>query len=92
MININTTEYIKYKEAIINGVEFKFRNPTSAETIEILDLQEKFKDGKGGIRGVAQLFDWVLKMCDKPDKAREVFDELPIESIVDIYKQIMESE
>lgn len=92
MVTINTSEFIKYKKAIINGVEFKFRSPTSAESIEILDLQEKFKNKSAGVDGVVQMFNWVMKMCDKPEDAKKVLGELPMQAIVDIYTQIMESE
>lgn len=93
MITINTSEVIKYKEAIIDGVELGVRALSSAETLEIMDLQEKVKNENSNRSEIMRrLVDMVFDAFDKPDKAREIMGTLPVDAIFDIYKRIMESE
>lgn len=93
MVNISTSEFIKYKPAIIDGVELGFRIPNSAETLELIELQEQTnKDKTNRSKSVSRLVDIVFNLCDQPDKAREILSDLPVEAVMDIYTRVIESE
>lgn len=93
MITINTSEIIKYKKAIIDGVELGIRALSSAETLEIVDLQEQIKDkDANGVEIMKRLMEMVFGAFDKPDEAKKVLKDLPFDAIMDIYKRVMESE
>lgn len=93
MININTSEFVQYKKAIIDGEELGFRIPSSAETLELIDLKEQATDSKENqAKAVSRLLDILFSMCDKPDKAREILANLPVEAVMNIYNRVIESE
>lgn len=93
MISINTSEFINYKKAIIDGVELGFRVANSAEALELLELQEQAQNKPGDKRKIiGRLLDIVFNTCDKPDKAKEILAGLSFEAVFDIYKRVIESE
>lgn len=92
-ISINTSEYIQYKKAIIDGVELGFRILSSAETLEIIGLESQVQnDPKNQTEALKRLLDIVFATCDKPDKAREILSDLSFDAVMDIYDRIIKSE
>lgn len=93
MININTSELIKYKKAIIDGAELGFRVLSSAETLEILELQEQVKTGKvEQATTIKRLLEIVFSACDQPERAKEILAGLAFDAVLDIYRRVIESE
>lgn len=93
MISINTSEFIRYKKAIIDGEELGFRVLSSAETLEILDLQERAKASADERKLVIKrLMDLIFETCDKPEKARDVLSGLSFDAVMSIYERVIESE
>lgn len=93
MITINTSEIIKYKPAVIDGVELGARPLSSAETLEIMGLQDAVtKEGSDKADIMRRLVRMVFDAFDKPEEAAKVLGGLPVNAVFDIYKRIMESE
>lgn len=92
-VSINTSELVTYKKAIIDGVELGVRPLSSAETLEILNLQEESqKDGADQTQVVKRLTELAFGVYDNPEKAKEIMSCLSFASIMDIYKRILESD
>lgn len=80
-VNINTSELITYKKAVIDGVELNVRPFSSAGTLEILNLQEESK--KEGVDQVGlgkRLDELAFVVYDAPDKAKEVMGSLSLDA------------
>lgn len=102
-ISINTSDYIKTQDAEINGVIFKVRAMTSAETIAYMELTQEMASMAGikeidqkAIKKVSDSLDRSLDLftkCFTPqDKAKELFENVPIERWLEIYNKIMKGE
>lgn len=89
-ININTTDYIKYKKAVIDGVELGVRIMSSAEVLEITNLQEQLQDDKSnGAEAIQRMVDIMFDLYDKPDEARKTLKGLSLEAMTEIYQKII---
>ncbi len=94
-VSITTSDYIKVVEAEIDGVLFKVRPMSSAQTIAWMNLAEEEekakaqKDTKRLIEISSKLLDSFFNLFDKPDKAREVLSAVPDNKLFEIYKTIM---
>lgn len=85
-ISINTSDYIKTYPAIIDGVELTMREATTSEAIAIAELQEQAKAGK--TETAPKMLDIVFSMFDKPEKAKEILGNLPLEALYKVLEQI----
>lgn len=92
-ISINTSDYIKYKKAKIDGVELGVRAMSSAEVLEITNLQKQLQNDKSeGIEVVQRIVEIMFGLYDKPEEARKVLNGLSVEALSDIYQNIMNGE
>lgn len=102
-ITINTLDYIKTKEAEINGITFKVRQMSSAETIaymelstEMAQLQDIKEVNSKTVETVKTLLEKALdlftKCFDKQEEAKEIFGVVPMDKWLDILNQIMKGE
>lgn len=90
-ISIATSDYIKYKEVIIDGVKLGLRMMNSAESLEVLSIQRKAqKEGSNDDRLLRRLLDIFFNLYDDPEKAHKLLDGLPQQAVGDIYKRVME--
>lgn len=90
--SINTSEYIKYKEVIIDGEKLGLRMLNSAESLAVASLQrECAEDGSDKMALLTKLIDMVFNLFDNPEKARELLGALSVDALFDIYKRVMES-
>lgn len=92
-ISINTSEYIKYKEVIIDGQKLGLRMMNSAETLSLASLQRELQEKDVNQPDIMRrLVDMFFNLYDDSDKARELLGKLSIDALSDIYKKVMESE
>lgn len=91
-ISIATSDYIKYKEVIIDGVKLGLRMMNAAETLNLAALQRELQEKNTNQSDiVGSLVDMFFSLYNKPDKARELLGNLPIDALSDIYKRVMKS-
>lgn len=99
-ISINTSDYIKTKDAEINGVLFKVRAMNSAESIAYMELTQEMaalKDvddiDEKAIQKVAKALEKALdlftKCFDKQDEAKKLFENVPMDQWLEIHSKIM---
>lgn len=92
-ISINTSEYIKYKEVIIDGVKLGLRMMNSAETLALMSLQREIKEKDANQTEIVErLVEMFFNLYDNPEKARGLLGKLSIDALSDIYKRVMESD
>lgn len=91
-ISISTSEYIKYKQVIIDGTEIGLRLPSSAESLAIAALQREYNEnGSDQAEILAKLIDMLFNLYNDPEKARKMLDNLSLDALLDIYQKVMGS-
>lgn len=93
-ISINTSEYTKEREVEIDGVGFKMRPLTSAESLALTQFQRDVKKAKNekAVELLEKMLDLMYGLYDQPERAREVLGKLPPDAIFEIYSKVMKGE
>lgn len=90
-ISINTSEYIKYKNAIVDGTEVQARAMNSAESLTMLSLQRSLQDSdEDKAEVMKKLTTLYFGLYRDPEEAQKILGDLPFDALFDIYAKIME--
>lgn len=95
--SINTSKYTAKKAVEINGINFKVRKITTTEQFELSDLQAQVKKlGENAPSDeVRPLYDKsmgiLFGLFDDEKKAREIFKDMQLADLANMYKDIMEN-
>lgn len=93
-ISINTSEYTKTKEIVIDGTTLHIRPMSSAETLKLSNFGSQLKEFQveGNQKEVLVLFDELSKMYfglfDKPEVAKKLLSPLSYEAWFEIYGKV----
>lgn len=96
--SINTIKYTVRKVVEINGTIFKVRPFTTAEQLSMAGLKDEFEkidknepDIEKINKLLAKIENFYVSLFDDKEKAKELFDVIPMNKYSDIYNEIMEN-
>lgn len=91
-ISINTSEYVKTKDVIIDGAEFKFSPLTTAQTVKLAVLQATSKKPEKQAEALAELLELLYSTFTPADKAREILGKLPVDAVMQILEKVSQDD
>lgn len=91
-ISINTSEYVKTKDVIIDGAGFKFSPLTTAQTAKLAVLQATSKKPAKQAEALAELLELLYSTFTPADKAREILGKLPVDAVMQILEKVSQDD